>query len=416
MTIPPSRARPALAYPRYAGAVAVDREAYVIGAGPSGLSAAAMLRRAGVDVQVLERADNVAASWRKHYDRLHLHTVRWLSHLPGLRFSRRHGRWVHRDGVVRYLESYASHHDLDVRPGVRVERLDREDGEWVLQTDQGELRSRYVVVATGYNHTPFMPDWAGRDSFEGDLVHASEYRNPEPYRGRDVLIVGTGNTGAEIAVDLIEGGASRVRIAVRTPPNIVLREAGGIPTQVTGVLMRHVPPPIADRLVRPVQRMTIGDLSEYGLPDPPEGVYTRVRRDDVIPIIDVGLIRALKERQVEIAAAVEGFDGKDVLLADGSRIAPEAVIAATGYRRGLERLVGHLGVLGANGRPDVHGGRTHSSAPGLYFLGYTNPVSGMFLEIGIDARRIARAVRRDREGRVHIDDRREPDRVAAGVG
>jgi putative flavoprotein involved in K+ transport len=394
--------------------VPVDREAYVIGAGPSGLSAGAMLRRAGVDVEVLER-DGVAASWRRHYDRLHLHTVRWLSHLPGLRFSAQHGRWVHRDGVVRYLESYVRHHDLDVRDGVGVERIDRHGGGWVLGTSVGQLRARYVVVATGYNHTPFMPDWPGRESYQGDLVHASEYRNPEAYRGRDVLIVGTGNTGAEIAVDLIEGGASRVRIAVRTPPNIVLREAGGIPTQVTGVLMRYIPPPIADRLVRPVQRMTVGDLSGYGLPEPPEGVYTRVRRDDVIPIIDVGLIRALKERQVDVVAAVEGFDGQDVLLADGSRISPDAVIAATGYRRGLESLVGHLGVLGANGRPLAHGPRTHPSAPGLHFLGYTNPVSGMFLEIGIDARRIARAIRRDREMRARVDGKGSAERVAAGA-
>ena len=373
----------------------MSSDVVVVGAGPSGLATAAVLRRAGISPVVLDRAERLGAAWRGRYDRLHLHTVRWLSHLPGLRFSRRHGRWVRRDGVVRYLESYVRHHDLDVREGVQVEQIERGEDGWVLRTDQGELRARYVVVATGYNHTPFMPDWPGRDSFQGDLVHASEYRNPRPYEGRDVLIVGTGNTGAEIAVDLIEGGASRVRIAVRTPPNIVLREAGGIPTQVTGVLMRYIPPPIADRLVRPVQRMTVGDLSEFGLPEPPEGVYTRVRRDDVIPIIDVGLIRALKKRQVKVVAAVEGFQGEKVLLADGSRVTPDAVIAATGYKRGLESLVGHLGVLGDKGRPLAHGARTHPSAPGVYFLGYTNPVSGMFHEIGIDARRIARAIRRD---------------------
>ena len=83
-----------------------------------------------------------------------------------------------------------------------------------------------MVVATGYNHTPFMPDYPGKDGFEGELVHASDYRNPEPYRGRDVLVVGSGNTGAEIAVDLVEGGARRVRLAVRTPPNIVRRQVG----------------------------------------------------------------------------------------------------------------------------------------------------------------------------------------------
>ena len=103
-------------------------ETVVIGAGPAGLATAAVLKRRGLPATILERSDNVAASWRKHYDRLHLHTVRWLSNLPGLRFSRRHGPWVSRDGVVRYLERYVRHHDLDIRTGIEVERLDR-DGD-----------------------------------------------------------------------------------------------------------------------------------------------------------------------------------------------------------------------------------------------------------------------------------------------
>src|SRR5947199_105156 len=155
------------------------------------------------------------------------------------------------------------------------------------------------VGATGYNHTSFMPPFPGRESFEGELVHASGYRNPEPYRGRDVLVVGSGNTGAEIAVDLVEGGARRVRLAVRTPPNIVLREAGGVPHQVMGVLFRRLPPKLVDAIGRVVRRFAIGDLSQHGLPDPERGIYTRVIEDDVIPIIDVGLIRAVKERKVE---------------------------------------------------------------------------------------------------------------------
>jgi len=102
-----------------------------------------------------------------------------------------------------------------------------------------------------------------------------------------------------------------------------------------------------------------------------------------------------------------------VVLADGARIEPDAVIAATGYRRGLEPLVGHLGVLGTNGRPLVQRHRTHPDAPRLYFLGYTNPVSGMFLEIGIDARLIARAVARDREAAEAAAEPARPEAAAA---
>ena len=369
----------------------------MIGAGPAGLATAAVLKDNGIGAVVLEKTENVAASWRRHYDRLHLHTVRWLSNLPGYRFSRGHGRWVSRDGVIRYLEGYVRHHGLDVRTGVEVRGLMRDEaaGVWVLDTSDGEWRAPHVVVATGYNHTPVMPDWPGSDGFEGELLHGQDYRNPEPYRGRDVLVVGSGNTGAEIAVDLVEGGAGRVRIAVRTPPAVLLREANGMPSQVTGLVMRHLPVKVADVLAASSSRMFVGDLTEYGLP-PNKRPITRAVQEDVIPILDVGLVDLVKQGKVEVVAAVEGFEGGDVLLADGSRIRPDAVIACAGYARGLEPLVGHLGLLGHKGRPTVHGGETHPNAPGLYFIGYTNPISGMFREFGITAKKIARAIGRGR--------------------
>jgi putative flavoprotein involved in K+ transport len=372
------------------------RDAAVIGAGPAGLGTAAMLRKRGVDVVTIDRADAVGASWRGHYDRLHLHTVRWLSNLPGMRIPREKGRWVHRDGVIDYLERYAAHHELDLMLGTEVTGLSRTDGTWTVETSSGSVEAGSVVVATGYNHTPFMPDYPGRDGFEGELLHASQYRNADPYRGRDVLVVGSGNTGAEIAVDLVEGGARRVRLAVRTPPNIVRRQVGGTPNQVLAVALRRMPPRFVDGLVRLVQRVVVGDLSAYGLPRPERGVYTRVIEDDVIPIIDVGLIAAVKQRQVEIVGALLGFDGPEVVLSGHERIRPEAVIVATGYRRGLESLVGDLGVLDERGKPVVNGARTPPGAPGLYFTGYTNPISGMFRELAIDARRIARAIARAR--------------------
>jgi putative flavoprotein involved in K+ transport len=179
----------------------VRRLTVVIGAGPAGLAAAAALRARGVPSTIIER-DAVAASWRDHYDRLHLHTVRWLSHLPGYRISREEGRWVSRDGVIRYLEHYAAHHELDIRTGVRVDRIEREPDGWLLHAQTGAIRAAVVVMATGYNHTPVRPDWPGRDGFTGRLLHARDYRNGAPYRERDVLVAGAGNTGAEIAVDL----------------------------------------------------------------------------------------------------------------------------------------------------------------------------------------------------------------------
>ncbi|MFK0169215.1 flavin-containing monooxygenase [Streptomyces sp. NPDC090306] len=381
-----------------------DRPVYVVGGGPGGLAVAHALRDRGVRAVVLERSDAVGASWRRHYDRLHLHTTRGLSALPGLKMPRKFGRWVSRDDVVRYLEKYTEVHGLEIVSGVEVSRVERTaDGTgWLLRASGGrELTGGAVVVATGTNHTPALPDWPGADGYPGKLLHASEYRNPAPYAGQDVLVVGVGNTGAEIAVDLVEGGASRVRLAVRTAPHIVRRSTAGWAAQYTGILVRRLPVRLVDALAGPMARLSVPDLAEHGLPRPDTGLYSRVRQG-ALPVQDVGLIDAVRKGRVQVVAAVEGFEDGKVVLADGNRIEPDAVVAATGYRTGLEDLVGHLDVLDGRGRPVVRGGRAPKNAPGLYFTGFTNPISGMFRELAIDAERIARAVAAHRD---HPDQR-----------
>lgn len=367
---------------------------YVIGGGPGGLAAAVGLKAHGVRPVVLEKSDRVGTSWRGHYDRLHLHTTRRLSGLPGLPMPRRFGRWVARDDVVRYLEKYAEHHDLEVVTGVEVTRVERtpDDSAWLLRATGGrELTSAAVVVATGYNHTPHLPDWPGTATYTGKLLHAGEYRNPAPFAGQDVLVVGAGNTGTEIAVDLIEGGAARVRIAVRTTPHIVRRTTLGWPAQRTGILCRRLPVGLVDRLAGPLGRASVPDLSAQGLPRPDTGLYARALQG-AIPVQDVGFVDAVRTGKVEPVAAVTSFDSDAVVLSDDTRVTPDAVIAATGYRQGLEDLVGHLNVLDpATGRPLTPSPRT-PSLPGLHFTGYTNPISGMLRELALDAGRIGKQV------------------------
>lgn len=369
----------------------------VIGAGPGGLAAAAELGRRGVSAVVVDKADAVGSAWRHHYERLHLHTIRWNSHLPGLKIPRSFGRWVARADVVRYLESYAAHHGLDVALGVQVDRIEHDGGGWTVRSPQGDRSAGIVVVATGYNHTPDLPPWAGLDTFGGEVLHSAAYRNATPYAGRDVLVVGTGNTGAEIAVDLVEGGAARVRLAVRTVPTFVRREvAPMLDNSGVGRVLRRLPVKVVDRIIATSSRLTTPNLSARGLPRPEAGAYTRLLADGAVPIIDVGLIKLLQNGQVEVVAAVSGFDGDKVRLSDGTTIAPDAVIAATGFKQGLDDLVGHLGLLDERGRPAVRGAHTHPQAPDLYFTGYTNPISGMFHELNVDARRIARAIAKGR--------------------
>ena len=305
------------------------------------------------------------------------------------------GRWVSRDDVVRYLELYAAHHDLDVRLRTEVERIDRSDDGlgWALTLRDGsQLTAPYVVIATGFNHTPVEPDLPGLEGFTGEVVLSRTYRNGGPYAGKDVLVVGSGNTGTELAVDLAEHGAARVRLSVRTIPHILRRSAGPYAAQYTGIAVRHLPAALVDRAAALVERATTPDLTAYGLPRPDTGLLTRVERDNAIPVQDVGIIDAIRSGRVEPVAALESFDGDSVVLADGSRVEPDVVLLATGYSHGLEPLIGHLGLLDGTGHPVERGGATARGARGLWFNGFTNPISGMLREIAIDAKKIALAM------------------------
>lgn len=366
--------------------MAKPRDVLVIGAGPAGLAAASAARDQGLEVEVAEAARSVATSWRTHYDRLHLHTTRRLSGLPGRGIPADAGTWVSRDDFIAYLEDYAR--GLPIRFQTRVERLDREDGTWRARTATDEIEAKCIVVATGYNHTAHLPDWPGREGFTKELIHSSKYRNPEPYQGKDVLVVGSGNSGAEIAADLIEGGAHKVWIAVRTPPNIVRRNVGPLANQHLGIAVHKLPVAFVDRVSLLMQKLTIGDLRRHGLKSPSKGAYTRILEDEQIPLIDVGFLALLKAGRIQVVPAVEKFDGPEVFCGD-QRLQPDAVIAATGYTRGLEPLVGHLDVLAPQGRPLVHAPRAHPKAPRLYFIGYTNPIVGNLYEVARVADRLA---------------------------
>jgi NADPH-dependent 2,4-dienoyl-CoA reductase/sulfur reductase-like enzyme len=373
----------------------MDAPVLVVGAGPAGLATAACLQRRGITPLVVDRGRAVGDSWRTRYDRLRLHTPRIQSGLPGRRIPRSYGRWVARDDLVRYLGDYAAAHDIRPRFGVDVRRLDRDGDGWRAETDGEAFTARQVVLACGFNREPVEPAWPGQDSFPGEVVHASRYTSPAPYAGRHVLVVGAGNTGAEIAADLAAGGAGTVHLAVRTPPNVVPRQLGPVPITLLAMPMDVTPPWLVDPLTRGLQKLFVGDLTRYGLPAARAGLVAQQRATGVTPTIDVGLIEQLRAGRVIPVAAVERFDGAEVVLADDTRLSPDAVIAATGYRLGLEPMVGHLGVLDERGRPVVRGRQTSPGAPGLRFVGLSTPLKGLLFQIGVDARGAAAAIARD---------------------
>ena len=366
----------------------------VVGAGPAGVAAAVALKDRRLRPLLIDQADEVAPTWRARYDRLRLNTCRPYSHLPGRRFAKGTPMFPSRDQLVEHLDQHAREDGIDLQLGTQVDRIESSNGGWALRTSAGEVRVPQVVVATGYESEPAVPDWPGRDLFEGELTHSREYRNAKPFADRLVLVVGPGCSGMEIAHDLAEGGARKVWLSARTPPNIVLRTGpGGIPGDMIAVALLHLPTRLGDAVARFGRKQDLGDLTEYGLPVPEEGVMSRLHRTGQAPaIVDIEVIESIKARRMEIVPGVESLDRTGVQLAGGSRVEPEVVICATGYNRRLEPLVGHLNVLDEGGMPRALAQR--SAAPGMRFVGYV-PRPGALGYMGKEAARAARAIARE---------------------
>ena len=208
--------------------------------------------------------------------------------------------------MVEYLEDFARDNQLDVRFRTRVDRIDRDGSGWLLTTSTGEIAADHVVVAAGYDHTFTVPGWPGRDEFEGRLIHSAEYQNPETFRGHDVLVVGPGCSGMEIAYDLVEGGAGRVAPRGADASEHHPREPLGA---LFARLVLKLPTSWADGITRFVRRKKFGDLTEFGLPVPEEGPASRLKRPRVAPaIVDQEVIAAIREGKILIVPAVESLD------------------------------------------------------------------------------------------------------------
>jgi putative flavoprotein involved in K+ transport len=369
----------------------VPAETLIVGAGPAGLATAARLRERGVPFRIIDAGHQVGGSWAGRYDSLTLHTARFLSGLPGLPIPTQYGTWVSRDDLVAYLQEYAKQHELFPELGVRATVVEPADRGWRVTTSEGDLTARAVVIATGYSHTPAVPDWPDRDLYTGTVVHTSAYREPSPYRGQRVLVVGSGNSAADVVVDLV-GVAAEVIMAVRTPPNIVRRASFGLPSQLIGIASDPLPPLVKNPMAALLRRTTVPDLTAYGLPAPAKNGFEQFRRTRTVPIIDCGFVDVIRSGRVRVVPAVEAFTDDGVRLADGSEVEVDAVIAGTGYRTGLGPLVGHLGVLDEHEMPRVSGGRTLPDAPNLYFTGIKVELTGLLREIGSESGQIARAL------------------------
>jgi putative flavoprotein involved in K+ transport len=331
---------------------------------------------------VLDKDERLGGTWARRYDRLHLHTVRRFSGLPEVGIPRGYGRYVAKDDYARYLSDYAERLKLDVRLGEAVRRI---RPKWTVEKPSGELDADVVVVATGKYAHKHLPDWPGAERFGAPVVHSADYRAGNDYAGWRVLVVGAGNSGTEIAADLVEQGAAHVAIAVRTPPPVTPREVLGVPVQVWGIVLSSFPPRAVEPVAARIRKVATRDLPKYGIGE--AGWSPFLARKP--PVIDVGFLRELRARRIHVRPDVARLEPGRVVFVNGRDEPFDAIVAATGFTTGLDQLVEAPGALDEHGLPREMHPPAHG---GLYFMGFVETVRGQLFEANREARRLARAV------------------------
>jgi len=361
----------------------------IIGAGPAGLACAAALKMRGRASVVLERQATVGPVWRRHYDRLHLHTPKYHSALPGMAMSESYPRYPSRDQVVAYLENYADRHGIAPVFGASVQQI-RRTQHWEVRTTDQLYRAANVIVATGFASFPNRADWPGLAGFPGAVIHSSDYRNPSSFRGQKVLVVGLGNSGGEIALDLADAGVTTV-LSVRSPVNVIPRDILGIPAQSFAIAEQHLPPRLVDLVNGAISRLIMGDISRLGLARASKGPTTQIVEDKRIPLIDIGTLDRIRRGAIGVRKGVVRIDRSLVHFAAGNPDAFDAIVLATGFQPDLSPLLPDFtDLLDAAGVPKSSGAT--GGRGGLWFCGYDIVPTGHLRQIGRDALAIARVI------------------------
>ena len=353
----------------------------VVGAGPAGLALGYELQKRHIAYQILER-ERVGWAWHNHYDRLHLHTLKSVSGLPGLPMPADYPRFPARHQVAEYFAHYAQHFDLNIATNVMVEQASWDDPQqcWQLTTSQGPICGTTLVMATGIWSTPHQPQVAGLETYQGTVLHAQAYRNPQPFVGQRVLVVGVGNTGAEIAVDLASAGVNTT-IAIRSGVTLVPRPASTIMVKALAFLFRHLPRSLANSLLRRFRR----SFQALGLPDRP------VDPIDAYPVVGFELTEAVQQGLVTVIGAISHFTAQGIVLNDQTRHSFNAVLFATGYRPSLKPVQDYLD-FDSRGWPLLDRWQALRYAD-LYCLGFFYPTTEGWLQaIGRAAREVADSI------------------------
>ena len=358
----------------------------VVGAGPGGLAVSQQLGVRNISHVVLERGDCVGWMWHHVYYSLRLHTGKHLSSLPGMAFPAGTPLFPTREDLTEYLRAYGNVFELPVMTGQEVFGLRRKDSGWEIETRDAVFRSKAVVVATGIMSDPVIPEFEGMESYSGQIIHSTEYRRPDECSGGSVLVVGIGNSAAEIASELARAGRD-VTLSVRSGANVIPRSIAGVPSQYVGWAMGWLPAGVQRRIVWGTG--AVGRLLRRGPPGLPRKMT--VGRCGDQPVIGRSILEHIEAGRVRVAPGVAEFNGSCVRFTDESEWYGDLVILATGFRAALGWM-GDFGERDECGFADRRGRVRSAHHPDLYFVGQNYDGRGGLYNIRIDAQRIARLI------------------------
>ncbi|HLV98307.1 MAG TPA: NAD(P)/FAD-dependent oxidoreductase [Ktedonobacterales bacterium] len=364
------------------GSAAKPAPVIVVGAGPAGLAAGACLKQRGITPLILEAGDAPGYTWIRLYDRLHLHTVKALSGLPGFPMPRDFPRYPSRAQVVEYLTAYSQHFGLTIETNCPVTSAAPEADGWRVTTPRGDYSAQALVSATGVFSQPMSATYPDQALFSGHVLHASAYKNAAPFAGQRVLIVGAGNTGAEIALDLAEHGVTPT-IAIRAGANVVPLNLLGVPIQRWAHVINALPHSVTSLVAPVLLRRSAQRQERAGVPRPAYSVLERPG----IPIIGLDLLHYAQQGTVRVAGAIQRFTPTGVRFANGDQADFNSIILATGYRPALGYLADAV-PLDEAGRPALDGVRA-ANVPHLYFVGMNYGLLGTLFNISREAPLVA---------------------------